>query len=38
MIGGNGHHAQVLTTGLDGGTPHMIEIEPDRTRASSAET
>lgn len=27
-IGGNGHHAQVLATGLDGTKEHTLEIEP----------
>lgn len=27
-IGGNGHHAQVIATGLDGLTEHVLEIEP----------
>ena len=27
-IGGNGHHAQVIATGLDGAAEHLLEIEP----------
>ncbi len=27
-IGGNGHHAQVIATGLDGSAEHLLEIEP----------
>lgn len=27
-IGGNGHHAQVIATGLDESAEHVIEIEP----------
>jgi len=27
-IGGNGHHAQVVATGLDGSAGHLLEIEP----------
>jgi hypothetical protein len=28
LIGGNGHNAQVITTGLDAGRTHTLEIEP----------
>ena len=27
-IGGNGHHGQVVATGLDGTVEHLLEIEP----------
>jgi len=27
-IGGNGHHGQVIATGLDGSVEHLLEIEP----------
>ena len=27
-IGGNGHYVQVIATGLDGATEHLLEIEP----------
>ena len=27
-LGGNGHHAQVIATGLDSTRPHTLEIEP----------
>ena len=28
QIGGNGHHAQVIATGLDASADHILEIEP----------
>jgi hypothetical protein len=28
MVGGNGHHAQVLATGLDRDVVQVLELEP----------